>query len=65
LGQLEDVFINATSATSISIPSTQVKLHQAAGILIFLAAILAMVSFIGNIWFSAKETVSSEEFFSN
>jgi hypothetical protein len=45
VNQFEQMF-NATSV-SISIPSTQAKLHQAGGIIIFLAAILAMVSLLG------------------
>jgi hypothetical protein len=45
LGQLGDAF-NVTSFP-ISIPTVQVKLHQASSILIFLAAILATVAFIG------------------
>jgi hypothetical protein len=45
LGQLGDAF-NVTSFP-ISIPTVQVKLHQASSILIFLAAILATVAFLG------------------
>ncbi|KAI8582894.1 hypothetical protein K450DRAFT_225333 [Umbelopsis ramanniana AG] len=45
LSQLGEAF-NVTTLP-FSIPSTQAKLHQAAGILIFLAAILAFVSLLG------------------
>jgi hypothetical protein len=45
LSQLGEAF-NVTTI-SFSIPGTQAKLHQAAGILIFLAAILAAVSLLG------------------
>lgn len=45
LSQLGEAF-NVTTL-SFSIPGIQAKLHQAAGILVFLAAILAFVSLLG------------------